>query len=212
MLVEIGFSYLLKMATTKTAAVSAKPAAVTRAASSVTSNSSAPVVAGAAPAPVGQASPAIGLGKGKPRTSKKGADAGEGLDIPGIALIAGGVAALTYGVVQIKAASIAATPVWGPALAGLGLLITYAFWARGRKAAAIDMTLFADRTYALVTVASFIFGIAFSLMFLSSFLFLLGIWGYSQGLTGLTVRACTPSPCDWAQVLTPTTSDTRKMR
>lgn len=121
----------------------------------------------------------------------KGADAGEGLDIPGIALIAGGVAALTYGVVQIKAASIAATHVWGPALAGLGLLITYAFWARGRKAAAIDMTLFADRTYALVTVASFIFGIAFSLMFLSSFLFLLGIWGYSQGLTGLTV---TPGP------------------
>lgn len=121
----------------------------------------------------------------------KGADAGEGLDIPGIALIAGGVAALTYGVVQIKAASIAATPVWGPALAGLGLLITYAFWARGRKAAAIDMTLFADRTYALVTVASFVFGIAFSLMFLSSFLFLLGIWGYSQGLTGLTV---TPGP------------------
>lgn len=121
----------------------------------------------------------------------KGADAGEGLDIPGIALIAGGVAALTYGVVQIKAASIAATPVWGPALAGLGLLITYAFWARGRKAAAIDMTLFADRTYALATVASFIFGIAFSLMFLSSFLFLLGIWDYSQGLTGLTV---TPGP------------------
>lgn len=121
----------------------------------------------------------------------KGADAGEALDIPGIALIAGGVAALTYGVVQIKEASFAATTVWGPALVGIGLLLTYAFWARGRKAAAIDMTLFADRTYALVTVASFVFGIAFSLMFLSSFLFLLGIWSYSQGLTGLAV---TPGP------------------
>jgi MFS family permease len=53
------------------------------------------------------------------------------------------------------------------------------------------MTLFADRTYALVTVASFVFGIALSLMFLSSFLFLLGIWGYAQGLTGLAV---TPGP------------------
>lgn len=121
----------------------------------------------------------------------KGADAGEALDIPGIALIAGGVAALTYGVVQVKEASFAATTVWGPALVGIGLLLTYPFWARGRKAAAIDMTLFADRTYALVTVASFVFGIAFSLMFLSSFLFLLGIWGYSQGLTGLAV---TPGP------------------
>lgn len=121
----------------------------------------------------------------------KGADAGEGLDVPGIALIAGGVAALTYGVVQIKEAGFAAAVVWGPALAGIGLLITYALWARGRKAAAFDMTLFADRTYALVTVASFVFGIAFSLMFLSSFLFLLGIWGYSEGLTGLAV---TPGP------------------
>jgi EmrB/QacA subfamily drug resistance transporter len=121
----------------------------------------------------------------------KGADAGEGLDLPGIALIAGGVAALTYGVVQIKAAGFAAAAVWGPALAGPGLLATCALWARSRQGAAIDMTLFADRTYALVTVASFVFGIAFSLMFLSSFLFLLGIWGYAQGLTGLAV---TPGP------------------
>ena len=53
----------------------------------------------------------------------------------------------------------------------------------------------ADRTYALVTVASFVFGIAFSLMFLSSFLVLLGIWGYAQGLTGLAVALlCLPLP------------------
>ncbi|MGL4234998.1 MFS transporter [Tabrizicola sp.] len=121
----------------------------------------------------------------------QGADAGEGLDIPGIALIATGVAALAYGVVQIEEAGFASATVWGSALAGAGLLISYAFWARGRGGAAIDMTLFADRTYALVTVASFVFGIAFSMMFLSSFLFLLGIWGYSQGLTGLAV---TPGP------------------
>lgn len=121
----------------------------------------------------------------------KGADAGKDLDIPGIALIASGVAALTYGVVQIEKAGFGAATVWGPAFAGVGLLFSYALWARGRKGAAIDMTLFADRTYTLVTVASFVFGIAFSMMFLSSFLFLLGIWGYSQGLTGLAV---TPGP------------------
>lgn len=121
----------------------------------------------------------------------KGADAGEALDVPGIALIVGGVVALTYGMVQIKAAGLAAAGVWGPALAGLGLSTTYALWARGRKGAAIDMTLFADRTYALVTPASLVSGSAFSLMFLSSFLFLLGIWGHAQGLTGLAV---TPGP------------------
>lgn len=122
----------------------------------------------------------------------KGADAGEGLDLPDIALIVGGAAALTCGVVQIKAAGFAAATVWGPALAGLGLLTTYALWARGRKGAAIDMTLFADRTYALVTVASFVFGIAFALMFLSSFLFLFGIWGYAQGLAVAVL--CLPLP------------------
>jgi len=121
----------------------------------------------------------------------KGAAAGEGLDIPGIALIAGGVAALTWGVVQVEEAGLAAATVWGPALAGTGLLVTYAVWARGRKDAAIDLSLFADRTYRLVTVASFVFGIAFSMMFLSSFLFLLQIWDFSQGLTGLAV---TPGP------------------
>jgi EmrB/QacA subfamily drug resistance transporter len=125
------------------------------------------------------------------RPALKGADAGEALDVPGIALIVGGVVALTYGMVQIKAAGLAAAVVWGPALAGLGLSTTYALWARGRKGSAIDMTLFADRTYALVTLASLVFGSAFSLMFLSSFLFLLGIWGHAQGLTGLAV---TPGP------------------
>jgi transcriptional regulator GlxA family with amidase domain len=61
--------------------------------------------------------------------------------------------------------------------------------------AAIDMMLFADRTFALVTVASFVSGIAFSLMFLSSFLVLLGIRGYAQGLMGLAVALlCLPLP------------------
>lgn len=120
----------------------------------------------------------------------KAADPGARLDILGIALIAGGVAALTYGVVQIEEAGFAPV-VWGPALAGIGLLAAYVPWARGHTGAAIDLSLFADRTYALVTVASFVFGIGFSMMFLSSFLFLLGIWGFSQGLTGLAV---TPGP------------------
>lgn len=120
-----------------------------------------------------------------------GVGQGERLDFPGIALITLGVASLTYGVVQVEGAGLHAPAVWGPGLAGIALLLAYALWARGRSSAAIDMTLFASRTYALVTVASFVFGIAFSMMFLSSFLFLFGVWGFSQGLTGLAV---TPGP------------------
>jgi MFS family permease len=121
----------------------------------------------------------------------KGADAGEGLDIPGIALIAAGVASLTYGVVQVKEQGFLASWVLAPSLVGVLLLVAYGILARGRKNAAIDMDLFKDGTYATVTIASFVFGIAFAMMFLSSFLFLFGVWNYSQGLTGLAV---TPGP------------------
>jgi EmrB/QacA subfamily drug resistance transporter len=120
-----------------------------------------------------------------------GAAAGEGLDLFGIGLIVLGVSTLTYGIVQIESAGITATNVWAPSLVGLVVMLGYAVWARGRTNAAIDTALFDDRTYALVTVASFVFGIAFSLMFLTSFLFLFQIWGYGQGLTGLAV---TPGP------------------
>ena len=120
-----------------------------------------------------------------------GAARGDGLDLFGIVLIVAGVATLTFGIVQIEALGLADGLVWAPMLAGLLLLMGYAFWARGRSNAAIDMALFQDRTYAVVTVATFIFGVAFAMMFLTSFLFLLQIWDFGQGLTGLAV---TPGP------------------
>lgn len=121
----------------------------------------------------------------------RGGDTGKKLDIMGVLLIASGIASLVYGVMQMESARATSPAVWGPAAFGIALLVGYVIWARGRTDPAIDMSLFADRTYALVTAASFVFGIAFSMMFLTSFLFLFGIWGFSQGLTGLAV---TPGP------------------
>lgn len=120
-----------------------------------------------------------------------GAARGEGLDLVGIGLIVAGVSSLTYGIVQIESLGLVAPTVWAPMATGAILLIGYGLWARGRRNAAIDMALFEDRTYALVTLATFVFGIGFAMMFLTSFLFLLGIWGFGQGLTGLAV---TPGP------------------
>jgi MFS family permease len=132
-----------------------------------------------------------------------GAARGEGLDLVGIGLIVAGVSSLTYGIVQIESFGLAAPIVWAPAATGAILLIGYGLWARGRRNAAIDMALFEDRTYALVTLATFVFGLGFAMMFLTSFLFLLGIWGFGQGLTGLAgghVRSVgdtrRPSWCD----------------
>lgn len=122
---------------------------------------------------------------------RAGADAGQGPDLLGIAMIVTAVAALTFSVLLVEAAGLLSPTVAVPALSGVALLLVYTLWAMRHKAPAIDISLFADRTYALVTVASFIFGIAFSMMFLSSFLFLFGIWHFSQGLTGLAV---TPGP------------------
>lgn len=120
-----------------------------------------------------------------------GGDTGKKLDIIGVFLIASGIALLVYGVMQMETESPTSPAVWTPAAFGMSMLAGYVIWARGRTDPAIDMSLFADRTYALVTAASFIFGVAFSMMFLTSFLFLIGIWDFSQGLTGLAV---TPGP------------------
>jgi MFS family permease len=76
-------------------------------------------------------------------------------------------------------------------VAGAVLLLAFGFWARGRPAAALDLTLFEDRSFLFVNLATAVFGIAFTAMFLSSFLFLMGVWGYSQGLAGWAV---TPGP------------------
>jgi EmrB/QacA subfamily drug resistance transporter len=120
-----------------------------------------------------------------------GAARGEGLDLIGIGLIVAGVSGLTYGIVQIESLGIVAPEVWATISAGAILFIGYGLWARGRRNAAIDIALFEDRTYTLVTLATFVFGIGFAMMFLTSFLFLLEVWGFGQGLTGLAV---TPGP------------------
>jgi EmrB/QacA subfamily drug resistance transporter len=120
-----------------------------------------------------------------------GAARRERLDLIGIGLIVAGVSSLTYGIVQIESLGLVALMVWAPAVTGAILLIGYALWAKGRRNAAIDMALFQDRSYAFVTLATFVFGIGFAMLFLTSFLFLLEIWGFGQGLTGLAV---TPGP------------------
>jgi EmrB/QacA subfamily drug resistance transporter len=110
-------------------------------------------------------------------------------DWPGIALLTLGAGAIAWGIVRSEAIGWA-QPVMALA-AGAVLLLAFGFWARGRPAAALDLTLFEDRSFLFVNLATAVFGIAFTAMFLSAFLFLMGIWGYSQGLAGWAV---TPGP------------------
>ncbi len=74
---------------------------------------------------------------------------------------------------------------------GAFALLAFWAWARNRPSAAVDLSLFQERSFLFVNLATIVFGIAFTIMFLSSFLFLMGRWGYSQTLAGLAV---TPGP------------------
>lgn len=107
----------------------------------------------------------------------------------GIALLILGVGALVLGIVEAAAWTPAAAV--GTSLAGLVLLGIFVALARGRPDAALDLTLFAEPSYAWVNAATLVFGATFSMMFLGFFLFLTGVWGYGFTATGFAV---TPGP------------------
>lgn len=116
-------------------------------------------------------------------------------DIPGIALLVLGAGAIAFGIVQSDSWGWRSGPMppatWASLAAGLASIAGFVWWARGRPSAALDITLFADRSFLFVNLATLVFGVAFTMMFLSSFLFLMGVWGYSQSLAGIAV---TPGP------------------
>ena len=116
-------------------------------------------------------------------------------DLPGIALLVAGAATVAFGIVMSERWGWLSGPqwvaTWATLGAGLALIGLFVRWAWGRPAAALDLSLFTDRSFAWVNLATLVFGVAFTMMFLSSFLFLMGVWGYSQGLAGLAV---TPGP------------------
>jgi len=118
-------------------------------------------------------------------------ETGARLDLPGIVLLALGAAGVAWGIVLSGDGGWASGTTWAALAAGLALLLAFGGWARGRPAAALDLSLFQDRSYLFVNLASLAFGVAFTMMFLASFLFLMGVWGYSQSLAGVAV---TPGP------------------
>ncbi len=112
---------------------------------------------------------------------------GASLDLTGVALLTAAGALLTLGIVNSEVWGWRSWATTASLVAGIMAILSYIAWARDRKDATVDLELFEDRTYRFVTLATLVFGIAFSMMFLSSFLFLMGIWKYSQSLTGLAV-------------------------
>lgn len=109
------------------------------------------------------------------------------LDGVGIALLIAGVGALAYGIVQADVLGWRSRGVLGALAGGLALLAVFVAWARRRPNPAVDLSLFADRTYRHVNAATLAFGIAFSMMFFAMFFFLMQAWHYTLPQAGLAV-------------------------
>lgn len=103
-------------------------------------------------------------------------------DWTGSALLAGGVGLLTFACLQAGASGAR----MAAALAGgVALLACLVAWSHGRPHAALDLSLFRTRNYRFANFGTLVFGTTFGLMFFASFLFLTGVWGYSQSRAGL---------------------------
>lgn len=109
------------------------------------------------------------------------------LDSVGIGLLIMAVGALAYGIVEADVLGWRSQNVLGSLTGGLLFLVVFVAWAWRRPNPAIDLSLFADRTYRYVNLASLAFSIAFTMMFFAMFFFLMQVWHYSLPQAGLAV-------------------------
>ena len=110
-------------------------------------------------------------------------------DVIGVGMLILGTAFVALGMVSGREWSV--LRVLACITTGLALLLL--FWRRSRTVSspALDPTLFASRSFRYANLATFVFGAAFSAMWLGSVLFLTNVWGYSTFGAGLGM---TPGP------------------
>ena len=113
------------------------------------------------------------------------------IDLVGVGLLMLGMGGLTSGVVATESHAWHRPQVWLAAVSGACALMAFVAWARRHPAPALDLSLFANRSYSAVNLATLVFGVAFSMMFFGLFFFMTGIWHYSLPLAGLAI---TPGP------------------
>lgn len=113
------------------------------------------------------------------------------VDIVGMALLILAVGSITLAIVEFGA------PHWSrielASMGVTGVIAAFAFmaWARRIQQPLVDLALFQHQTYRYVNLATLSFGIAFSMMFMAFFFYMMNIWHYSLPLAGLAV---TPGP------------------
>jgi EmrB/QacA subfamily drug resistance transporter len=113
------------------------------------------------------------------------------VDLVGMALLIVAVGAIALAIVQSGATHWTHSELAVVAATGVVALVAFVLWSRTAKAPLVDPALFKHRTYRYVNAATFVFGIAFAMMFFAFFFFMTGIWHYSLPRAGLAI---TPGP------------------
>lgn len=117
----------------------------------------------------------------------------------GVVLIVVGSALITLGLVRGEDWGWTSTGVLLSTVAGLAALVAFVLHQRVTAAPTIDLALFGVRNFRWGNLATMVFAIAFTAMFLSSILFLTEVWGWSILKAGFGVA---PGPLSVA-VLAP---------
>lgn len=110
---------------------------------------------------------------------------GAPIDVIGVVLLILGVGSITFGLVQSEAVGWTSPMVALAIAGGLLTLVAFVAWERTVRVPTIDLSLFQDRTYCYINLASLCFAIGFAMMFLQTFLFTTGVWSYSLTRAGL---------------------------
>ncbi len=102
----------------------------------------------------------------------------------GSGLLASGVAAVLFGANAVAEADVLLREAALMIALGLGLLGACVRWSVRRPHPTLDIALLRHRNVRFATAATFVFGAAFSLMFLTFFAFTTSVWDYSQARAG----------------------------
>ena len=108
---------------------------------------------------------------------------GEQPDWIGSLMIMAGVSVLC--VALVRSSEVPAAATLEILFVGMILLAAFVAWVRRHPVASRDFSIFQKRNVGLANLATFVFGAAFGMMFLSFFFFMTGVWRFSQSLAGL---------------------------
>ncbi|MFL5819344.1 MAG: MFS transporter [Solirubrobacteraceae bacterium] len=115
------------------------------------------------------------------------------IDFPGLAAVAGGIAAITFAVDRGQAWGLSSPRTLGLFAAGMALLAGFVAIERRVRFPLVDLSLFRNRPYVAVTLAGMVANVAFCVTTFASTLYLQEVRGLSPLLAGVVFLA--PALC-----------------